>query len=285
MDERVLAVWRVLWPKAIPEHEYEAALMQAELVGATGRKPEPRPAPASPAAGAGGEDLVDVEEAARILGISKQALFDRERAGKVERHPSSGRRRTLFRRADIEAQPGNFRGDGAKARPTPTSHGVPNDLIEPKEAARILGISTNGLLRRSQQGLIRAYPGKSSRHHLFSRADLAGQKPNQKRFSSRHAKPGAKGQLPFPRLVQESQGEAPPAEPEQAKPPAVEAAAGLTEYTVRQAADALNVGMFVIYDAMARGALKATKHGKGINAPKSIASVDLEAFRAKRAAQ
>lgn len=285
MDERVLAVWRVLWPKAIPEHEYEAALMQAELVGATGRKPEPRPAPASPAAGAEDEDLIETKDAARILGLSKQAFGDRVRRGMLKRHPSSTPRRALYRRADVEAQPMKVNTGRGASRTAPASHGVSKDLIAAPEAAKLIGISYNGLLHRAQVGLIRSYPGKSDRHRLFSRADLAGQKPNQKRFSSRHAKPGAKGQLPFPRLVQESQGEAPPAEPEQAKPPAVEAAAGLTEYTVRQAADALNVGMFVIYDAMARGALKATKHGKGINAPKSIASVDLEAFRAKRAAQ
>lgn len=185
MDERVLAVWRVLWPKAIPEHEYETALLQANLISTAGRKAEPKEAPAperkaAPPLDAPGDLLtVTVAEAAQLRGVTPQTVSQLIKSGTLVSY--GGRPQRVSRAALLALAPP--KGGPSRGR---TADATPRDLISTAEAARLLGLDLTSVSKRVRMGKLRNY--SSSPHVMqFSRAEVMAAPRKQ-----RDGGPGAK---------------------------------------------------------------------------------------------
>lgn len=178
MNELVLDVWRTAWPKAIPAHEYEAALQMAALIGIIGRKPEAESArePERPAAKKAPSDLIGPNEAAKLLGIRTAAqVYVWAKNGDIGTYAVDGKAR--FSRAEVLGRGDKRRGRptrGPRAPKTPGTKAVRDDdpvLLSAPAAAALAGLSDQAILWNMRKGDITAHSQKG-RAYLFERSEI-----------------------------------------------------------------------------------------------------------------
>lgn len=150
--DRILEVWRLLWPGQMPEGEYEKALMMARLVNVAGSASLNGSASAShitvgpPAP----DELVSTTEAGKLLGISAGGVQYLVRTGALK--STRDGRRYLVRRVDLEAH----RPRLLRRKRVAMGVSAPGEFLSVQQAAKILGIGQDTVCIWIKAGKLKA---------------------------------------------------------------------------------------------------------------------------------
>lgn len=184
MNEKVLEAWRLMWPKVIPTHEYEAALQMAALIGVIGRKPEAEPAPAqresrsaapTPRASKNeGEYTLSTADVAKLAGMTISSVSYHARKGRL--HVKRVGNADYFTQADvdafIEARGGRKTHAGGRpsSRPQPQLQLVSAGELTTHDVAKLAGMDRKSISHHAKYGDLRGT--KVGKDYRFTRADV-----------------------------------------------------------------------------------------------------------------
>lgn len=169
MSDRILDVWRLLWPDGMPAEEYEKALNMARLVNI---------AAAPPGKSAPPDEAVTTQEAARELGVTVNGVLGMVKRGGLRAFKVGSR--LAIRRTDLAEFLKTYRkrrSVHAKATLAVVSAGEPSNETETlsgSAAARELGVTSSTIHYAVAKGALAATrTGDTKRAHMvIRRADF-----------------------------------------------------------------------------------------------------------------